>query len=50
MMPAGFELGTYGGFRAPRSPESATPPAVGVVVWKLTDMLETEIGWSDGRV
>lgn len=47
--PAGLELGTNGGFRAPRSPESATPPADEVMVRKLTDMLKSKIGWSHVR-
>lgn len=46
MTPAGFELGTNGGFQAPRSPELATPPVVKVVVRRLAGMVESEVGWS----
>lgn len=47
--PAGFEPGTNGGFRAPRSPESATPPADEIMVRKLTDMLKAKVGWGHVR-
>lgn len=49
MKPAGLELGTNGGFRAPRSPESATPPAGESMVRKLTDMLKANVGWGHVR-
>lgn len=40
----GIELRTNEGFRAPRSPGSATPPAVGSLVRNLTDLLKAGIG------